>query len=86
MVFWTQGAKVSQESLAASETLFCRLAPVQETFRSLSPKSEGFEWGGGTGMGGGRNGCFWGTPRFWAKILENIEKRPFLPPPIPSPI
>ena len=41
-VFWTQGAKVSQESLAPSETCFAPVqpyfVPVQETFRSLGPK------------------------------------------------
>ena len=40
-VFWTQGAKVSQESLAPSETCFAQVqpdfAPVQEAFRSLGP-------------------------------------------------
>ena len=41
-VSWTEGAKVSRESLAPSETCFEPVqpyfAPVQEAFRSLGPK------------------------------------------------
>ena len=49
------------------------------------------------GMGGGRNGCFWGDPilhilwenavffRVWAQNRGAPKNGPFLPPPIPSP-
>ena len=42
-VFWTHGAKVSQESLAPCATLFCTMCnpgwhPVQEAFRPFSSK------------------------------------------------
>ena len=67
---------------------YCRLAVSEKWLRQF--------YGLGDGMGGGRNGWFWGAPILHILVEKRCifqgfgqhrgaPKRPFLPPPIPSP-